>query len=423
MGDSNLVDMQWNRQAGGFTQDELDALKFDRQKKEVAEAAASAQDKTPPAGVPMRQAGVDRFFRDVYMQIPPGNGTVDGGDPIDEARDLAEKVEDYCSDPKDAGDRGSATGRALGNFATYAAALDPDVLKAAGVPIPDSYSALKDLAETLEKEGRDPTEAETDGALGYAIDWIDDAADKGVVDKNFAAGLKTVLGAARETLGGARPAEGAGDDLLANGLGTTFPEVLGEEKQGTVTQPMLTTSDIMELIAQVLSATARNANEMRLQESKASLSSIQESLALSEQAAKLKVEAAEKQKEASVQLAIGQLVSGISDLVGGVGGVLASFRNKPELANLLGQTGRGIGTGVEAIFKTRAAAFQYESSIANASAELAQAYGQQASAIGQRAQSSAQDQGAVVRSTLDTLTALVNALNQTLIGMAQNTGK
>jgi hypothetical protein len=177
----------------------------------------------------------------------------------------------------------------------------------------------------------------------------------------------------------------------------------------------------MALIAEVLSKTAQNANEMRFQESQASLSGIQQSLVEAKQAAQKKIESAEEQKEASIDLAHAELWSGFISAAGAIGGLIAgAFPEGAAAAQSINQLGSSIGQIVSAVYKLSAADHQYKSAVLDAAANLLQSYSQQTNTLASRAQSSAQEQGQIAQSVLRSLQELISLINQTTQGIGQS---
>jgi hypothetical protein len=411
MDDSSYVGRQWNRQSGGLSQEELRSRRL-RDEMNIAKtggAVGSAPVTTNAVGDPAIpqdpnfSARVSDFLSaNVCTIAPPTPPTDLGPGGVAPIYTLFERVEDYGARLDGIDATGSPTGKPdfadhhypeapLFNAATLAVSFDPDQ------PPPDVTPAgateIVDFLNRYIADGRtEMTPEEADDLLRHAGDMIGDVADVGGLNRDQADEAMNLLGSARDAF---------------HAPGST-----------------MTTADIMELVAEVLSKTAQNANEMRLAEGRSSLSGIQENLELSKKAAEQKEKGAEAQREATVTQAIAQIVGGAIEFIGGAvqftAGLFSSAEKFTHVLQGLGQSTRGAGSLADGIGKAISAGRQYEATMYNAASELTQAYAQNAGSIAQRAQSSGQEQGQNIRAALDSLTAMVNAITQTTTGMAQN---
>jgi hypothetical protein len=179
----------------------------------------------------------------------------------------------------------------------------------------------------------------------------------------------------------------------------------------------MTTGDIMALVAEVLTSAAENANEMRFQEGKASLGSVQASLKESQQAAAQKVQGAVQEREASTSMATGQMISAACSMAGAlVGGAIGVARpNAQAAAQAASQFGSGLGNLIDGHYKLEAANSQFSARVFQANAELTQAYSQQSSTLGQRTQGSASDQGQAVQSLIRAFNEFISITNQSIM--------
>jgi hypothetical protein len=347
------------------------------------------------------------FMLDLATLEKPSPMALGGASNGEVLQSFTAKIEGCSSDIAADDDKGSATGIPFRNPITQLVSIDP---KIGELDIPPSrYSVTVNNPEDLQfadlpngalnfrrrlqgahDENRDLTRDEAIDSIDDVDAWLGDAASRGIVSPEFANGQRAVL---RNSY---RPGEGGGS---------------------------VTTTDIMALLAEVLSQTAQNANQMRAEESKSSLAGLQQSVQLSEKAASLKVDAAGKQRAASEALATGEMWSGAANLAGGFAQAGAGFFGKQALGQGLGQGIGAVGQLVEGGYKHAAAGYQYGATLDQAQADLVQSYSQQAGTMAQRTQSSAQEQGQTLRSSLDVLTSIVSAINQTTMAMAQNVGR
>ncbi|MDR0679168.1 MAG: hypothetical protein LBF24_02900 [Puniceicoccales bacterium] len=325
-------------------------------------------------------------------------------DPILPIENMQNKVEALVQGVEDLRDRGSATaGNMPRTIALTAALTNADAAAAAGHLSPKDprvvagRAAMRRIDRILTKvhaSNREPTANEAKQIGNNTARWIGGLAAQGVIDPVFAAEQQGRLrGALRAGARGATPADGG-----------------------------MTTGDIMALIAEVLTKAADNANEMRYQESQASLSGIQASRREAEMAAELKKQSAEKDRSAAEKQATGQIVSGfVSGLTALIGGGLTVA--KPAVSQVFSQVGSSAGSVTEGFFKLQAAGLQLSSKLDLAQADLVAAYGQQDSTLAQRTQSSAQDQGQLMQTLIRAFNELISAMNQTIIAQTQAVGR
>jgi hypothetical protein len=366
----------------------------------VTKLRGEKPDVTPPLA---QNPSVHAFMSGTVTLTPPVEDAAnsDHDHSTEVLQELQSKVEVYCQQLREGAPEASAatnnpgflsplrngiTQMALQDFSPTSAVDDGDFPP----NLPESGRAVVTMTRDMRASGKEPTRDDALGALDNTDKWVSDAAENGLITPECAADAHGRLGAAQ-----------SGTDAAGK---------------------QMTTSDIMGLIAEVLARTAVNSNEMRYQESKASLSGIEQSLEEAKQAAALKIEGAKEQRQASEALAEGEIASGAVDLMGGLGASIIGGYNGP-VGQTMGQAAGGIGKIVDGAYKLKAAGYQYSATLHQAEADLMQSYSQQSGTMAQRAQSSSQDQGQAVQGALRALTDLINQLTQTTMGIAQNLGR
>jgi hypothetical protein len=358
------------------------------------------------AGLAMKAPGIP----------PPPSIPGDTEDIANRICDFSEKLFTGLYGVAGADDKGTATGGPVyftTNPAAMAVSFDPVAFAMEHPGFAEEHRCIDNTSRFIAnklRSGKDVTRNEAIALIDEADDIVQDLADNRLIDGRSRDILQGDLAAARRAALADNPP-----------LGPRI--IVGAEQGAAAGDGALTTNDIMALIAEVLTRAARNANDMRQEESISSLANIQQSLDLGLKAAAKKEESAIHQKAAGDLQAWGQMFTGAFEAIGGALQFGASYAGASEAkAMVFGQGFKGIGSIGDSILKLYGNKEQYMATSCLATGDALQATGQQAGAIGNRAQNSAQDQGQILRSMLDALSAISNAATQTIKETASKMG-